>query len=678
MDVHLEGISKILEEVMILRTRSDISARYPDLTINNNKIIFTLARIIRETYEFPKTYLPIYENISDLLIHLHVPHISLINDTGMTLSGLYRVLLFKRLESSVFSFKASLETLREKEQQFLEDILEYGWDIVRKKKMVESFNHDISEEDLEISDWINNNISEQEDSTDISEDRVIEMVKEDIFAIGKFLNEFVSKINIKGKYSYDDPKLSKLKDILSRIQNKKILIFTQYVDTLEYLYKNLIDYTHNKNLTFDCVSGNDSNMGIEYGSNLQRERKIKLFSPRSNGYSMSENEREIDILLTTDALSEGVNLQDCSIVINYDLPWNPMRIVQRIGRIDRIGSTETATVFNIFPDKELDTLLDLIENISLKIINITRIMGKENFILSDDEDINPRVIGEKIKKIENAENYEVYETVGRNPFLKRVHGQDEKSIKMLEIKSMITRMNLKPEEFRVYSKTVYSIIKSDFRKGLFVMFRIYDKSKSDETDAKMENVLLYKDFRTNDIQSIEILDLGLEHASEGIRKSDQSIKYDLNSALIEIEKYFEKSIFEEKRSAFRKINMRTNTRQSRLQKYIVERLHTISNNQFIQSMPSDQIRQKAKFMLKEFREKILDQTTSDSIRGDFVSPDVKNNANLIQIMMKMENEEFINRIDHFYNNYIKDNPLFPDVRDERNIAYKIICWGALV
>jgi SNF2-related domain/PLD-like domain len=105
MTNHLEGIAKILEEIMILRTRTDISDRYPDLIIEGKRIFFKIPIINIKKYDFPKTYYPIYEHISDLLSNLHVPHIALINESiGLSLSGLYRILLFKRLESSIYSF----------------------------------------------------------------------------------------------------------------------------------------------------------------------------------------------------------------------------------------------------------------------------------------------------------------------------------------------------------------------------------------------------------------------------------------------------------------------------------------------------------------------------------------------------------------------------------------------
>jgi hypothetical protein len=105
-----------------------------------------------------------------------------------------------------------------------------------------------------------------------------------------------------------------------------------------------------------------------------RTRLIESFAPRSNNRpEIAGTEREVDILISTDVLSEGQNLQDCGVLINYDLHWNPTRMVQRAGRIDRIGSEfPVLTVHNMFPDEGLERLLRLVESLSRKIGYIDR------------------------------------------------------------------------------------------------------------------------------------------------------------------------------------------------------------------------------------------------------------------------------------------------------------------
>ncbi len=104
----------------------------------------------------------------------------------------------------------------------------------------------------------------------------------------------------------------------------------------------------------------------------ERARLVAQFAPRANNKpELVGSDKEIDVMISTDVLSEGQNLQDCGVLINYDLHWNPTRMVQRAGRIDRIGTSfETLWVLNMFPDEGLEKLLGLVESLSRKIASI--------------------------------------------------------------------------------------------------------------------------------------------------------------------------------------------------------------------------------------------------------------------------------------------------------------------
>ena len=119
--------------------------------------------------------------------------------------------------------------------------------------------------------------------------------------------------------------------------NKKIIIFTSFSDTAEYLYANIHDWLLKEHgLYCGLVTGGSGvRTNLKTVSN-QFEEILTHFSPRSN--HLDVNKEQIDILIATDCISEGQNLQDCDYLINYDIHWNPVRIVQRFGRIDRIGS----------------------------------------------------------------------------------------------------------------------------------------------------------------------------------------------------------------------------------------------------------------------------------------------------------------------------------------------------
>jgi hypothetical protein len=168
-----------------------------------------------------------------------------------------------------------------------------------------------------------------------------------------------------------DAKIARLKSLLSgELRGKKVLIFTYYKDTARYLYRELgmekaakwresIDDPHIRRM--------DSGAATK-----ERSRLIQAFCPRSNGKpEIAGTKDEVDVMISTDVLSEGQNLQDCGILVNYDLHWNPTRMVQRAGRIDRIGSTfDEIAIHNLFPDAGLEQLLGLVESLSRKIAQI--------------------------------------------------------------------------------------------------------------------------------------------------------------------------------------------------------------------------------------------------------------------------------------------------------------------
>lgn len=168
-----------------------------------------------------------------------------------------------------------------------------------------------------------------------------------------------------------DAKLQRLQDLLrGEIKGRKVLVFTYYKDTARYLYWHLGHPENPAAQTFCAELGGLRVRRMDSGADAkERLRIVEAFAPRSNGRpEWVGTEREIDLLISTDVLSEGQNLQDCGLLLNYDLHWNPTRMVQRAGRIDRIGSEfDELWIYNMFPDAGLERLLRLVESLSAKI-----------------------------------------------------------------------------------------------------------------------------------------------------------------------------------------------------------------------------------------------------------------------------------------------------------------------
>ena len=196
----------------------------------------------------------------------------------------------------------------------------------------------------------------------------------------------------------DDAKLQCLKELIARKQtapinpgNKKILIFTAFSDTAGYLYDNLAPYIKKQfNLHTAKVTGSDRCKST-LKCNYDFQSLLTLFSPiaKEKDLIMPQEQAQIDILIGTDCISEGQNLQDCDFVVNYDIHWNPVRIIQRFGRIDRIGSKNTQIqLVNFWPDISLDDYINLKARVeSRMIIADVTATGDDNVLSAEANDL---------------------------------------------------------------------------------------------------------------------------------------------------------------------------------------------------------------------------------------------------------------------------------------------------
>ena len=281
-------------------------------------------------------------------------------DREKSLQSLMTSNLLKRLESSIESFRLTLGALEQKHNSMLAKIRQF-------KQLGSDFSiHDLA-------DFLGDLEAEGDDLTDLGDFMIGGKVqvsladmdlpswehelKADLFLISELLKE-MQKVG-----PADDSKLRHIKaHILEKMQNpinpgnKKIIIFTTFADTANYLYENLSDELRTIGIHSGRVTGKDvPKTTLKKGYDFQSI--LTLFSPisKEKALILSEESSEIDLLIGTDCISEGQNLQDCDYLINYDIHWNPVRIIQRFGRIDRIGSlNESIQLVNYWPDISLD------------------------------------------------------------------------------------------------------------------------------------------------------------------------------------------------------------------------------------------------------------------------------------------------------------------------------------
>ena len=300
--------------------------------------------------------------------------------------------LLKRLESSVYSFKLTLEKVRGQIKSTLANI--------------DNFRNYGSNADIEATDLTN--ISDEFDFDDQNqdlfsignkqkinlEDMDYASWEQDLQADLDILDELIFEVE---KITPDiDEKLQTLiKLIKDKIENpinadnKKIIIFSAFADTADYLYRNLATNLKNSfGLETALVTGQKNSTTIPIKADLNSI--LTYFSPISKDKDIiyPNDSHKIDILIATDCISEGQNLQDCDYLVNFDIHWNPVRIIQRFGRIDRIGSrNESIQLVNFWPDLSLDEYINLKARVEtrMKITIMTSTGAASDNIIDDIE-----------------------------------------------------------------------------------------------------------------------------------------------------------------------------------------------------------------------------------------------------------------------------------------------------
>ncbi len=313
-----------------------------------------------------------------------------------------RINLLKRIESSVDSFRLTVENVLGQITDTLKAI---------EKGATETYSGVQIDPDAEELDWDadwgdEENIIGKKVKVRIG-DMDLMRWNEDLSADLNILNSLLE--DIKKVFGEKDLKLEHLKNILSaKIENplnpnnKKVIVFTAFADTANYLYKSLKDF---------LKSNYGINSALITGSKRQCTTKeiptdlnalLTCFSPisKSKAQIYPEITEGIDVLIATDCISEGQNLQDCDYLINYDIHWNPVRIIQRFGRIDRIGSINSnITMVNFWPDVTLDAYINLKQRVeSRMLISNMASTGDDNILNAEEKDLEYRKI--QLKKLQ--------------------------------------------------------------------------------------------------------------------------------------------------------------------------------------------------------------------------------------------------------------------------------------
>jgi superfamily II DNA/RNA helicase len=274
-----------------------------------------------------------------------------------------KIMLLKRLESSLFAFKQSVDRFIYSYERFLK---EYGKGnvYVSKKHINKIFELLESDDEASIQQLI-----EEEKAYKYSSDDFYPDLKKDLEKDLEVLKEIEDMWHGVSK----DPKFDKFIEILSKdkiLKQNKLIVFTESKETATYLENKLNPKFENKVLSFSSISGEAT-----------RTKIIKNFDARAR-----HPEDEYRILISTEILSEGVNLHRSNVVINYDIPWNPTRMMQRVGRINRVDSKfDKIYTYNFFPAGPINVNISLKEAAEAKIKAFIEMLGNDARLLTDEE-----------------------------------------------------------------------------------------------------------------------------------------------------------------------------------------------------------------------------------------------------------------------------------------------------
>ncbi|MCM3768140.1 helicase-related protein [Neobacillus niacini] len=401
---------EVLDSVTIARSRKHIQRYYDTSEIgsfpNRNEPISKRPKLT--TLNNAINYEQIYDQLSQLNLSLYTPtnyilpsrlsnYIDLDSEDSNRLSqsgreeGIRRLMsinLLKRMESSVHSFKLTVKRIYNQITETLNVIKEFrsNMDInVRDYSDYDEFDLDDQNIDLftvgkkyriDINDM--DYLSWQQDL--IADKEILELL---ILMVEDITPEY-------------DCKLNELLDVIGRKisnpinkGNKKVIVFTAFSDTAEYLFENVSGYAKKKfGLNSALITGSIEGKTTITKFPNDMNTILTCFSPVSKDKAlvMPNDQNDIDILIATDCISEGQNLQDCDYCINYDIHWNPVRIIQRFGRIDRIGSRNSVIqLVNFWPDITLDDYINLKSRVESRMrISVMTSTGDDDYINQDE------------------------------------------------------------------------------------------------------------------------------------------------------------------------------------------------------------------------------------------------------------------------------------------------------
>lgn len=394
----------ILKYVMVRRTRHEIinyfkkdiqeqGLSFPEISQPHTLTYFLgdqLGKVFDKTIELLKSFS--YSRYTPLL-YLKRKLTPLEEQQQKNVRAFMKMILVKRLESSFYAFKNTIDRFEKSFNRYIE-MFDDGKVYISKKVNVFDYLDDDREDELL-------KMVEKEEvigiNTEDFEEGYRELLENDI--------SIIRQVQSLWKNIDYDPKLQSFIEQLTinpLLRGKKIIIFTEASETGEYLYEQIVSEFPESQVLFIHGGG-----GVYQHKSIHTEVAKQII--QENYDPMSDVQKnDLQILITTDVLSEGINLHRSNIVINYDLPWNPTRVLQRVGRVNRVGTKHSIIqIFNYFPTDKAESVIGLENNIKSKIQAFHSLLGEDAKYLTEEEEVGSfEIFGDRLyKRLQSIETY---------------------------------------------------------------------------------------------------------------------------------------------------------------------------------------------------------------------------------------------------------------------------------
>jgi len=492
----------VLKHLMVRRTRSDIQKYYAE-DLKKNKMEFPkVNKPIPQFYEFDDELNEKFDESLEIIVNqLTYAKYSPLSDkyavnpkneyqsSQKMMANFIKILLIKRLESSIASFKKSIENSIHSHKQVIKAFED-------NKVFYSTSNYSnkvydlIEEEDINAIDKL---IEEGKDikkySAEEFKPKFIRDLKHDLTQF-EYIRDLWKDVD---RY----PKNQELIKLINKdLNKKKIIIFTEFIDTADFLEEIIKEECTKKVLKYTGESSDEDHKKVIYNFDA----------------NISENnqDNDYDILITTDVLSHGVNLHRSNILINYDIPWNPTKIMQRVGRVERLGTKfDEIFIYNFFPVSKIEDEINIVEIAKQKVNNFIQLLGIDSQLLTE-EPIESHDLFSRLNADITNEPEEIDTELKYMRIIRDIRDNDKelyKKIEKIPRKSRVTRTSDTTKLISLFKSGKYKkIIKTENGQtneiDFFEAIKEFEAEKSEKQKSANEEYFDYLHKNLNEFEKI--------------------------------------------------------------------------------------------------------------------------------------------------------------------------------